>query len=572
MRINGVWMRTGLAGLFLVALFGALAARVVHLQLGDHAELRATYREKVAFRMELLGGRGRILDRNGRVLARDEGRKNVAIDPVFLRQHGDPAGTQAALARFLNTTPAMIGTQMADTGRRFTYLEKLVEDRRAEEMMAFLREKQLHKGVVLESVNTRAYPLGALMSHVVGFTNNDGVGSAGVEQQMQRYLQGRGGLRLGAKDAFRREMVSRRNVQIDPENGADVVLSLDQFLQFAVEEALAKGVREHGALAGWAVVMDVRSGAILAMASQPDYNPNEFNHSDPESRRNRNLNMVYEPGSVMKPIVFAAALNEGLLDPDEVIDCEQGVWLHRNRPIRDYHPYARLTGADVLKKSSNIGTAKIGLRMGPELFHGYLSRFGFGVRTGIDLPGEEAGIFHPVRRWDSLTQSRVSYGHSISVTALQMVQAMNVLANDGRLVHPWIVREVRSASGEPLYVRENNPTGEEVVRPEVAKLTRELLAAVVQPGGTGRRAAVAGYEVGGKTGTAEKIVNGQYSSSLNVVSFVGMIPVANPALTILVSLDEPRGAARTAGLVAAPVWSEIATQAVSILGIPPEGW
>jgi cell division protein FtsI/penicillin-binding protein 2 len=571
MKVGALWFRAGVSGVFILTLFGALSARVVHLQGGDHDAKRAKYQEMVSFRMELLGGRGRILDCNGRVLARDEARKNVAVDPAFLHRHGNPAQLQAALLRFLHTPPAMIGTQLADSERRFQYLEKFVDDRRAESMMDYLRENALHKGVVLESVNTRAYPHGNLMSHVVGFANREGVGSAGVEQEMNRYLQGRGGLRVGEKDGHRQERVSRRRVQIDPETGADVTLSLDQYLQHGVEEALERGMKDSNSKAGWAVIMDVKTGAILAMASKPDFNPNQFNTSDEELRRNQALAMVYEPGSVMKPIVFAAALNEGLVNPAEIINCEHGVWIYRGRPIRDFHAYAALSAADVLKKSSNIGTAKIALRLSSDVFHDYMRKFGFGSKTGIDLPGEEAGIFHSVRNWDGLMHSRISYGHSISVTALQMTQAMNVLANDGRMVHPWIVKEIRSPSGEILFQREEAEAGEQVVSVAAARKTRELLAAVTMPGGTGRRAAVEGYTVGGKTGTAEKIVNGQYSSTKNIVSFVGFIPAEKPALTILVSLDEPTGAVRTAGVVAAPVFKEVAEYAVAYLAIPPEG-
>lgn len=573
MRVRAYGLRAACVCLAFAGLFGGLTTRVIALQMGEHDHLRQAYKRKVVFREKLQGVRGHILDRNGRVLALDEVRKNVAVDPEFIHRHNQPAKVQAALSRFLKVEPALIGTRIADTDRRFHYLEKHVEDHRAGELDAYLREHQLNKGVVFEKVKTRTYPHGNLMSHLIGFENRDGVGSAGVELEMNRFLKGKGGLRVGEKDGRRREMVNRRNVQIDPEDGADVVLTVDQYLQYGVEEALEKAVSLYNAKGAWAVILDSRTGAVLSMASKPDYDLNVFYDSSPEQRRNRVIQVTYEPGSIMKPLVFAAALNEGLVDPDELIDCENGTWIHRNRPLRDYHPYGELSAADVLKKSSNIGTAKIGLRMAPEDLHQYLERFGFGARTGIDLPGEEMGFSHPPSRWDSLTHSRVSIGHAITVTALQMAAAMNVIANDGRWVAPYLVSEVKTKEGHLLYQKRPGLEQKPVIRPETARRMRELMGRITESGGTGRRAAVDGYRVGGKTGTAEKTLpGGGYSKDKNIASFAGFFPVDNPVLTIVVSVDEPKGELRTGGSVAAPVFRDIATYAAGYLAIPPEGF
>lgn len=573
MRVKALWLRAGMSGLLMLALFGALAVRVVDLQLGDHAELRRGYRRKVVYRKQLQGTRGRIMDRNGKVLALDESRRNVAVDPEFIRRHNDPERVRAALTRFLHVEPALIGTRLADTGRRFHFLEKYVDDRRATALDDYLKENRIGKGVVFQKVKTRTYPHGNLLSHVIGFENRDGVGSAGIELEMDRFLRGKGGLRVGEKDGKRREMVNRRHVQIDPEDGADVTLTVDQYLQYGVEQALDKALDTYNAKGGWALVMEVKTGAILAMASKPDYDLNEFNLSSGEERRNLAIGATYEPGSIMKPIVFAAALNEGLVDSDEMIDCEYGMWIHRRRPLRDFHPYAELSAADVLKKSSNIGTAKIALRMEPQTLYDYLRAFGFGSRTGLDLPGEEQGIFHPPRAWDSLTHSRVAIGHAITVTALQMAVAMNVLANDGRVVEPHVVREVRSREGVPLYRRPPNREGPRVIRPDVARRMRGLLARVTEAGGTGRRSRFGDYAVAGKTGTAEKtLATGGYSDKKNIASFTGFFPAEKPVLTIVVSIDEPTGDLRTGGVVAAPVFREIAEHAAGYLAIPPEGF
>ena len=573
MKIQALWIRVGVVGLMFTLLFAGLTLRIVDLQLGDHSHLRESYKRKVVFETHLQGIRGRVVDRNGRVLALDEVRKHIAVDPKFVSRHNNPERVKTALSRYLNVEPAIIGTRLADTGRRFSYLEKYVDDHRASELDSFLRENELKKGVVFEKVNTRTYPHENLLSHVIGFQNREGVGSAGIELEMDRFLKGKGGLRVGKKDGHRKEMVNRRSLQIDPEAGADVVLTVDQYLQYGVEEALEKAVSLYNAKGAWAVVMDSRTGAVLALASKPDYNLNEFYRADPELLRNQTIGATYEPGSIIKPLVFAAALNEGLVVPDEIIDCENGAWIYNRRFIHDYHPYSELTAADVLKKSSNIGTAKIGLRMNEHLFYSYLEKFGFGRKTGIELPGEETGISRDPRRWDSLTQSRISFGHAITVTALQMVAAINVIANDGFLVQPYIVSEVRDPSGALLYQRKPDPRSRRVLRPEVARKMCTLMARITEQGGTGRRARFGDYSVAGKTGTAEKILpGGGYSDDQNIASFVGFFPADNPALTIVVSVDEPKGDKRTGGSVGAPVFADIASYAAGYLAIPTEGF
>lgn len=574
MKIPSVWIRAGFVGFLMISLFVGLTARVVNLQLGDHSRLRESYQRKVVFQTKLHGTRGRVLDRNGRVLALDEVRKNIAVDPKFVQRHNNPVLVQAALAQFLNVEPALIGTRLADTsGRRFSYLEKFVEDYRASELDDYLVENELKKGVVFEKVKTRTYPHENLLSHVIGFQNHEGVGAAGIELEWNRFLKGKGGLRVGEKDGRRHEMVSRRKVQIDPESGADVVLTVDQYLQYGVEEALEKAMSIYNADGAWAVVMDSRTGAILALASKPDFNLNEFYRAKPEQYRNQTIGATYEPGSIMKPLVFAAAMNEGMVSPDEIIDCEGGTWFYNRRPIRDYHAYGELTAADVLKKSSNIGTAKIGLRMNEALFYKYMVKFGFGKKTGVELPGEETGISHSPRAWDSLTQSRLSFGHAITVTALQMAAAINVIANDGYLVQPYIVSEVRGNDEFLLYQRKPDPRSSRVIRTDVARRMRGLMARITEDGGTGRRARFGEYQVAGKTGTAEKILpGGGYSKDQNIASFAGFFPAQNPELTIVVSVDEPKGEKRTGGSVAAPVFADIAAYAAGYLAIPPEGF
>lgn len=560
-------------GLLFITLFGGLAARIAHLQLGEHSELRQAYQRRIQFRRELRGMRGRVLDRNDRILAMDEGRRHVAVDPSFISRHNDPQRLQQALAAFLHVDPGFIGARLAETERRYSVLEQFVEEYRAEELAEYLHSNSMRRGVVLESVNTRTYPHGSLMSHILGFVNREGMGSAGIEQTMHRFLEAREGLRVGEADARRRELVARRQVQIDATDGADVVLTVDQFLQDGVEQALDRGIERFNAIGGWALVLDVRTGEVMAMASRPDFNPNAFYRADREAFRNRNVTGSYEPGSIFKALVFAAALNEGLVDLDEVIDTENGLWIHRGRPLRDFSRHAFLTAREVVHKSSNIGTAKIAMRMSPQTFYDYMRAFGFGARTGIELPGEESGIMHPPARWDGLTFSRMSMGHAVNVTAIQMAAGMNALANDGVLMRPWIVREVRSPSGEVLYRGHPQEAGPPVVSRETAHVMRDVLAGATRPGSTGRFAAVPGFEIAGKTGTAQKVLpGGGYADRKNIASFVGFFPAKNPMFTVLVSIDEPTGERRTGGAVAAPIFREIAEHIIAYYGLPPEGF
>ena len=276
----------------------------------------------------------------------------------------------------------------------------------------------------------------------------------------------------------------------------------------------------------------------------------------------------------MKPLVFAAALNEGLVDPDELIDCENGSWIHRNRPLRDYHPYGELSAADVLKKSSNIGAAKIALQMGNEKVYQSLRKFGFGARTGIDLPGEEGGILWPVSNWSKISITRLAMGHEINVTALQMLSALSAIANDGIRMRPYLIEKVIDPDGEVLF---RNLPGElgRPIRPETARLMRRLMARVTQPGGTGTKAAVRGYPVAGKTGTAQKVrpkkEGGGYYDRKYVASFAGFLPVENPAVSIIVVADDPQGS-HYGGTVCGPAFQRIADQTVRYLRISPQGF
>ena len=451
-------------------------------------------------------------------------------------------------------------------GDPYEPVARLVREEVAEKVMRL----QL-KGVYPEPLTTRYYPHDSLGCHLLGFSNAEGVGSAGLEQRWDAFLKGRPGLRQSERDGVRREMVLRRKLQVDPQEGADVHLTLDLNVQYFVEKALDAAMTNLQAEAAWAIVQEVRTGAILAMASRPAYDLNAYSKTAPETRLNRAVGVNFEPGSIFKIGVVAAALNEGLVATNDVFDCENGMWFYAGRPLKDFHPYGDLDVAGILRKSSNIGAAKIAVLLGEERLHRYLSAYGLGRLTGIEVPGEETGILNPWRKWAKIDVTRVAMGHSVAVTALQMLNVLCCIGNDGFLMKSHVVRKVVDVDG--VVLQENKP--EALARPiteRTAALMRQMLAEVTRPGGTGTRAAVAGYSVAGKTGSAEKIVAGRYVKNANVSSFMGMLPAERPEIGIIVVLDNPTDPAtglRTGGITAAPVFAQIAEPVARYLDVRP---
>lgn len=542
------------------AVWVALGIRLSNLHWGDHPHLLEKIERTRQVSQRILVGRGRVLDRNGNVLAADVPTREVAVDPTFMREHGFPMFTAQQLARLLDLDPAMVFARI-ERPSRYELLKRQVPDDVVQQIQSMRMP-----GVRCDEAMTRIYPHAQLMCHVIGFANAEGVGSAGVEQRFDRYLRGVPGYRETEVDGRRREVRSRRRLDILPQPGGDVYLTLDQNLQYFVERALDDALATNGAIGAWAIVQRVKTGEILAMASRPAYDLNEFNRAAEMDRLNRAIGYVYEPGSIFKIIVYAAALNEGLLRPDEIIDCENGLWYHAGRPLRDFHPYGRLTATDALKKSSNIAAAKIALRLGEERLYRYLHAFGIGRPTGVELPGEEGGILHPRHRWSKLSISRIPMGHEIAVTGLQMLNALNAVANGGALVRPRVVDRVTTARGQTILKTETEVLGHPI-RPDTARRLTEMLVQVTEDG-TGKRARIEGYTVAGKTGTAEKPGIGGYDRRRNLASFIGFLPAEKPELSILVTFDEPKHLTQ-GGQVAAPVFRAIAEKAVRYLDIPP---
>jgi len=552
--------RTAAVILFIATGTGALAVRLFFLHLGENRSLRERVEALRRAEIRLQPSRGRILDRNGNVLAVDVAVKNVCADPWLIVRAGHSRFIAYQLARALGLDPRRLVVRLQRPHRRFAYVKRCVPLERAESVA-----RMRLRGVFLEDDTARYYPLGGLMCHVLGFVNMEKKGCAGVELTYDRFLRGSGGLVVSQLDGRRRELYDRRMVEMPAFEGMDVYLTLDVRAQYIVEEALRRALQKHQAKGAWAIVQRVKTGEIVALASLPSFDLNCYRTASEQEMLNRAIGYIYEPGSTFKVAVLAAALNEGVVTPDEVIDCERGAWWFRGKVLHDYHAYDRLSVADVLKKSSNIGAAKIALRLGEERFARYLREFNVGGRLGIDLPGEEAGILHEPDRWSAISATRIAMGHEVGVTSLQMLNIVCCIANGGLMLRPHVVSMVADADGSVVHQAVPTVIGHPIDR-KTARMMLALLRRVTEHGGTGVKAAIPGCPVAGKTGTAQKPIPGGYSHTDYIASFVGVLPADDPELGIIVVIDTPQPL-HTGGRVAAPVFAEIARELLGILDL-----
>lgn len=586
--------RIALLAATILIVFAGIGARLTVLHLRPAAWVRAPIEGERVLTWKPMGNRGRIVDRNGEILAMDLAAYHVCADPSYISKHGDLATVCKYLAREFRLSENELSEKLSDTSRQYVRLKKYVPghqlerfDRRAYGLM--YTPAELHdgaatnvylRGVMLEEAPVRNYPKGALMAHVVGFANREGVGGAGVEQRMDELLRGTEGLRVSQKDGRRRELYKTRIVDLEPKDGANVVLTLDQQLQYVTENAIEKMCRDNNAKAAWAIVQNVRTGEILAMASSPTYDLNRYGKAPPEWRRNRAISYNYEPGSTMKAGVIAAALDKGIVTEADEFDCENGYWIYGGKALRDSHGEGIITVSNIVKVSSNIGTAKIALQMGNQLLYDSLRAYRFGDRLGVGIPGEEGGIFFSPKSWSKISITRIGMGHEIGVTALQVLSMMNAIAYNGVQMKPMIIKRVTAPDGTVLQEFKPEELGRPI-SPAAAQRMRKLLVAVTEEGGTGTEAQVEGYSVGGKTGTAQKIrpreEGGGYYQKNFVSSFVGFLPAENPEIGIIVVADDPgeytesgRKIKYFGGTVCGPAFKEIAEFAVGYLRIAPD--
>lgn len=554
-RLDGLALALALA-------FAGLVLRLIYLHLLTDETARQSVEDKGTIVKPILTGRGRILEgsKAANIVALNVGVRDLCADPALLAKSNLTEQAAGVLAAALDLSPDELRTRLNQPQKRFVYVARQVPD----ELVSRVLDSKI-PGIFSRETTVRRYPQGITMCHLLGFSNVEGVGSAGVELIADKYLKGSQGLLESRLDGRRREMYGWRVQDIQPQEGADVYLTVDENVQYMVETALDRAMEQHRARGAWAIVQRVRTGEILALASRPNFDLNEFRTARSEQMMNRAIGHVFEPGSTFKVVALAAALNEGLVTTNQVFKTENGHWSYMGKILRDYHPYSQLTVSDIFKKSSNIGTAKIAVQLGNDRFFHYLKEFGIGRKTGVDLPGEEAGILTPLARWSGISSSRIAIGQGVAVTALQMLAVVNAVANDGFLMKPFLIRRVVAKDGTVLYKGAPEVVGRPI-RGDTAQKMRDLMARVTEPGGTGTKAAIEGYHVGGKTGSAQKPVAGGYSDTDYMATFVGFLPVENPEISLIVTLDEPQPF-HTGGIVAAPVFKEIAEQAVRYLDL-----
>ena len=531
----------------LLLLFVVLLGRSLYLQWINNAFLQEQGSSRYSREIELPAHRGRIVDRAGEPLAISTPVKSIW---AFSGQMDATPEKLAQLARALETTPKAL-TKKLDEANDFVFLAKQVPPEVAERVAA-LKIKGVHD----QNEYRRFYPTGEMVSHIVGFTGDRDVGQEGMELTQQEWL--------GGKPGSRRVLINRRGEVVEdvesiraPQPGRDLALSIDARLQYLAFRELKSAVETNKAKAGGLVILDAQTGEILALANWPTYNPNARNRAAREKMRNRALTDVFEPGSTLKPFTVAAALENGTVRPDTVIQTAPGSLTIGPNTIHDAHPAGALSVEQVIQKSSNVGAAKIALQLPSATLWQMLSDTGFGTAPNTGFPGEVAGRLRPAKTWKPIEQATMAYGHGISVNLVQLARAYTVFATEGQLKPATLFKAGTSVAGRP------------VMKPETALAVRHMLELAVLPGGTAPKAQVPGYRVAGKTGTAHKLEGRGYTNKY-VSSFVGFAPVSAPRLIVAVMIDEPSAGAHYGGEVAAPVFSTVMGSVLRTLGVPPD--
>jgi cell division protein FtsI (penicillin-binding protein 3) len=550
-RIYGLLVLFSFFGLVLMA--GAFQHQVVRR---DHYR---SWADKQRFQpVRLTPLRGKILDRRGTPMAVSLKAGSVFAHPASVK---DPDAVAQRLSPPLGVKPDRLADRLRQK-RTFAWLARQIPLDTARE----IRDMKL-PGVGMETEGKRYYPNRELAGHVLGFTGVDSQGLEGLEWGFDQYLKGQQGRLLFQRDARGRVLWQEVPEKQGSGGCCELELTLDLRIQFFAEEALAEAVRSSGALSGTAVVMDPRSGEILAMACAPEFDPNAYRRSSPTRWRNRAITDSFEPGSTIKVFSLAAALEEGVVQEDTKIYCEEGNFRYGGCLLHDMKPHGELSVREVLMVSSNIGTTKIADKLGGPRLWSYLDAFGFGKKTGVDLPGEVSGALRDEGTWSQVAVATHSYGQGFSVSPLQLARAFSALANGGLLMEPYLVKTVRDEQGRVL--RERQPrVVRRVLSTRTARRALDLMEAVVAEG-TGKEARIRGYRVGGKTGTAQKfdVEARAYSDDRSVVSFVGILPLENPEMVVVVVLDEPQGKA-SGGKTAAPVFRRIASRSLYYRKVP----
>ena len=560
-------IRCALVCLGFTALFSGFSFRLVYLQMIKHDEYAGLAAEKHVYKQIICAERGAIFDANNEVLAHNVPVETVVADATHLNNLD-------AIVDLVSDELKLPAHELAEKlhgDRRYIVIKRDVPEVVADALRGKLRSQNL-RGIYFEHDATRIYPNGSMLCHVIGFTDFEHHGIQGVEASMEEYLHGQDGYRYIEHNRAGEEIVLYRGQERAPRNGYQIHLTVDLHLQNIVENEIDAAMREYTPTKATIILMRPQTGEILAMANRPHFDLNLRSQAEPEQMKNRAITDMMEPGSTFKIVTAAAALNEHKVGPGSMIFCENGVWNFGGTALHDHRPFADLSVKDILVKSSNIGAAKLALSVGEQKFYEYIRRFGFGERTGIELPGEISGLIRPPQSWSKISITRLPMGHEIGVTPLQMTVAMAAIANGGKLITPRIVKSIATDEGKtisslsPVVLRQ-------VISPQTARQIGDALRGVVSDRGTAAAAVVPGFTIAGKTGTAQKVdPKGGYEKGKYVVSFSGYLPADHPEFVGLVVLDDAHTSKpelNYGGLVSGPIFSRIAEKAARYLDLQP---
>nr|AAM97230.1 PenA [Neisseria meningitidis] len=534
----------------IAVLFAGLIARGLYLQTVTYNFLKEQGDNRIVRTQTLPATRGTVSDRNGAVLALSAPTESLFAVPKEMKEMPSAAQLER-LSELVDVPVDVLRNKLEQKGKSFIWIKRQLDPKVAEEVKALGLEN-----FVFEKELKRHYPMGNLFAHVIGFTDIDGKGQEGLELSLEDSLHGEDGAEVVLRDRQGNivdSLDSPRNKA--PKNGKDIILSLDQRIQTLAYEELNKAVEYHQAKAGTVVVLDARTGEILALANTPAYDPNRPGRADSEQRRNRAVTDMIEPGSAIKPFVIAKALDAGKTDLNERLNTQP--YKIGPSPVRDTHVYPSLDVRGIMQKSSNVGTSKLSARFGAEEMYDFYHELGIGVRMHSGFPGETAGLLRNWRRWRPIEQATMSFGYGLQLSLLQLARTYTVLTHDGVLL---------PVSFEKQAVA---PQGKRIFKASTARQVRELMVSVTEPGGTGTAGAVDGFDVGAKTGTARKLVNGRYVDYKHVATFIGFAPAKNPRVIVAVTIDEPTANGYYGGVVTGPVFKQVMGGSLNILGVSP---
>ncbi len=542
--------RATLVALFFALMAVSLAARAVHLQVFNRDFLNREGDTRHLRTETILAHRGTITDRNGEPLAISTPVDSIWANP---KEFAPAVDAVPQLARALNVDPQMLMRRITRSmDKEFVYLKRHLSPEKAAEVMALKLP-----GIDVQREYRRYYPAGEVAGHLIGFTDIDDEGQEGLELAFNHWLAGESGAKRVLKDRLGRSVENVESIR-PARQGKDLRASIDLRIQYVAYRALKVAVQANRAESGSIVVLDVRTGEVLAVVNQPSYNPNDRSQYSAERYRNRAITDIFEPGSSIKPLVVTAALESGQYRPGSVIDTTPGYVVVGAKTIEDSHNLGRISLTTILARSSNVGITKLAMTLEPETLWNTMTRFGLGSLTASGFPGESAGLLTHYSHWRPISQATLAYGYGVSVTPLQLAQAYAVLADDG-VMHPV-----------SLVALDTPEEGQREFSRETAIAVRRMLEHVVQPGGTGTKADVAGYHVAGKTGTAWKFAAGGYSEDKYISIFAGLAPATDPRLVAVVVIDEPSGGLYYGSDVAAPVFADVMTESLRLLAVPPD--